>query len=157
LPVQIGAKLARLCRKKLVLRSHRSLAFCKNCGEGGQSQYVLRKCRAWAANRGDDASTKYALKGLTAFSVPLLPRPLYSPLLGLGFTRFVDADAGFGSVDDAAGASLDEAWHDVAAVALDETIESSIGPASSSSSSGSPPFLLLDLLDTRSRFAYGLI
>jgi hypothetical protein len=62
------------------------------------SQYVLRPCRAWAADLSDDASTKHALKGLTALPVPLLPKPLLGQVSPNGLScSFHDVAPEFGA------------------------------------------------------------
>jgi hypothetical protein len=75
LPVRIAAKLARLLRKRAGFAFPTVVGVCKTAAKVGSFAVCFATCRAWAANLSDDASTKYALKGLTAFSVPLLPKP----------------------------------------------------------------------------------
>jgi hypothetical protein len=54
--------------------SHRSLAFCKTAAKVGSRSMFCEKCLAWAANRGDDASTKHALKGLKCLFCSVAPQ-----------------------------------------------------------------------------------
>lgn len=66
--------------------------------------------------------------------------------------------AGDSRVDDAGRASVDDARHDVAAVVLEDTIESSVAPPSCARRAARRPFLYrTDMRDTGSRFASALI